>query len=76
MTFDAFDRIFKVVEETPIEFEEIPKTTDPYHVWTIVDGDNGESYILPGYHFVNRFAYYTTERPWTNKDAEDLWVKW
>lgn len=36
------------------------------HVWTAVEsGTSTELVIVPGYHLVNREAYYVTERPWT-----------
>lgn len=34
-------------------------------VWTWVDGDDG-TYIIAGWHFVNRIAYYITEKPWSD----------
>jgi hypothetical protein len=35
---------------------------DQDHVWTWVDGDEG-TYIISGFHYVNRIAYFITERP-------------
>jgi hypothetical protein len=32
------------------------------NVWTLIDGDDG-TYIVSGYHFVNRIGYYITEKP-------------
>ena len=32
----------------------------PYKVWTYVDGDNG-TYIVDGYHLVNRIGYFITQ---------------
>lgn len=42
---------------------------DPKHTWTEIDGDSG-TYIVAGYHFVNRIQYYITENPW-----EDEWTE-
>ena len=30
---------------------------DPSTVWTLVDGDDGDQYLLSGFHFVNRIGY-------------------
>ena len=29
---------------------------DPRRIWTLVDGDDGNMYIVDGYHLVNRVA--------------------
>lgn len=36
-------------------------TVDKENIWTIVDGDNDDLVIIPGYHLVNRFGYIITE---------------
>ena len=30
---------------------------DPRTIWTFVDGDDGDLYVLSDYHFVNRIGY-------------------
>ena len=37
------------------------------NVWTWVDGDEG-SYLVAGYHLVNRIGYFITEKQWDDKD--------
>lgn len=37
-------------------------------VWTIISGDNEDTYILAGYHYVNRLSYILTEIEWENED--------
>jgi hypothetical protein len=37
---------------------------EPRRVWTWVDGDGG-SYIINGYHLVNRIGYFITEVEWS-----------
>jgi hypothetical protein len=49
------------------------KMTQPDHVWTIVDSDNGLMYAVPGYHHVNRINYIITEKPWDYDSKEYLW---
>jgi hypothetical protein len=36
---------------------------DPRCIWTLVDGDDGNLYIVDGYHLVNRVNYFVTEKP-------------
>jgi hypothetical protein len=36
---------------------------DPRCIWTLVDGDDGNLYIVDGYHLVNRVNYFITEKP-------------
>lgn len=36
--------------------------SEPNRVWTLVDGDDGNLYIINGYHLVNRVNYFITER--------------
>ena len=42
---------------------------NPKHVWTIVDGDNDETYVIAGCHYVNRVGYLITTEPW-KRDTE------
>ena len=37
--------------------------TEPRRVWTLVEGDDGNLYIVDGYHFVNRLNYFVTKEP-------------
>jgi hypothetical protein len=43
----------------------------PAHVWTLVDGDGG-TYVVNGYHLVNRIAYMITHEPFTGEFLEVL----
>ena len=36
---------------------------DPSTVWTIVDGDDGDMYVISGLHFVNRIGYLISSAP-------------
>ena len=33
------------------------RSQDLRTIWTLVDGDDGNQYVLSGYHFVNRIGY-------------------
>ena len=43
---------------------------DPRRIWTLVDGDDGNMYIVDGYHLVNRVAYFVTEVPFEGEFLE------
>lgn len=32
-------------------------------VWTLVEGDDGERYVVDGYRLVNRLGYFLTNKP-------------
>jgi hypothetical protein len=60
--------------ETYGEEQELVRTTDPKFIWTEVDGDSG-TYIVAGYHYVNRIQYYITTNPWEDEYTEvPSWV--
>lgn len=83
MTYDYWVENFQPVVNTIVEdhgedtiyFEtygdevEFVKAQDNHNIWTEVDGDSG-TYIISGYHFVNRVQYYVTEKPWTDEYTE------
>lgn len=81
MTYDCWVDNFKPIKNSisndpdSITFEtygaeqELVRNTDTKFIWTEVDGDSG-TYILAGYHYVNRIQYYITESPW-----EDEWTE-
>ena len=43
----------------------------PAHVWTLVDGEDG-TYVVNGYHLVNRIAYMITHEAFTGDFLEVL----
>jgi hypothetical protein len=43
--------------ETYGEELEFVRRQDPLTVWTLVDGDVGDQYLVSGFHFVNRIGY-------------------
>lgn len=38
---------------------------DPRTIWTLVDGDDGNQYVISGYHLVNRIGYLISTVPFT-----------
>lgn len=41
------------------------------HIWTRIDGDDGEIWIVNGIHSVNRIDYIVTERPWASRAYDE-----
>jgi hypothetical protein len=69
------NKISKYPDESLIHFEtygeevEFVQKADNKYIWTEVDGDSG-TYIVAGYHWVNRIQYYITENPWEDEYTE------
>jgi hypothetical protein len=45
-------------------------------LWTEIEGDEGGSYLIAGWAYVNRLGYYTTVTPWEADEAGRLMVRW
>jgi hypothetical protein len=49
------------------------------NIWTIVEDDNGNWVVIPGYKLVNRMGYLICENPWDEKtgwfNEDDLYVQ-
>jgi hypothetical protein len=52
-----------------VEFVKAQHAINPKTIWTEVDGDSG-TYIVAGWHFVNRINYYITENAWDDEYTE------
>jgi hypothetical protein len=39
------------------------RSQDPRTIWTLVDGDDGNQYVISGYHLVNRIGYLISTIP-------------
>ena len=46
---------------------------NPNLIWTVIDGDDDELYLIAGYHLVNRLHYVITNEPWNKGDEEFIW---
>jgi len=53
-----------------IEIEHVKEVhkKHPNLVWTVIEGDDGELYLATGYHWVNRFGFFITEKPWSEDE--------
>lgn len=56
---DARGCLFETYGE---EFEFV-RRYDPSKVWTLVDGDGGDLYLVSGLHYVNRVGYLLSRNP-------------
>jgi hypothetical protein len=80
-TYNAWHDTFKPIKNTitkypnVIHFEtygeeyEFVQRADNKYIWTEVDGEDG-TYIVAGWHYVNRIHYYITEKPWEDEMTE------
>ena len=76
LTDQEFDNLFELVPnhivpsrgnmfETFDEELDFVRSVDPLRICTLVEGDDGDLYIVSGYHFVNRLGYFILEEPTT-----------
>jgi len=49
------------------------RAQDTRTIWTFIDGDDGECYVVSGYHHVNRIGYLISTRP--VPDGTDIEVR-
>lgn len=68
LTEDQFDAQYTPVMGTEGEYlreisTDIPDQESRY-LWTVVDGDDGNLYIVSGWQYVGRFGYVYTEQQW------------
>ena len=60
-------------EEHEIVLAELKKKSN--NIWTLVDGDNVESIIISGYHWVNRQGYIITKKPYADGMDIEVWYE-
>ena len=81
MTFEEWFEIYQPIKNNDeVNFEgyafecnsdlEKVNNYDFNYIWTLVDSDFEEQYILPNRHLVNRSCYFITEIPWENENIE------
>jgi hypothetical protein len=46
------------------------RVADKFNIWTLISGDNGSTWIISGYHLVNRMGYFITEKPFEDDEIE------
>lgn len=74
-SYSIFEARYRSLEspkgETIWEWAEIPKDTNPRRVWTVVTGDNGNLYIVPGLATVNFFGRIVTQHGWSDIELKN-----
>ncbi len=65
----AFDDGPGCLFETYGEELDFVRAQNPRNIWTLVDGDDGNQYVISGYHLVNRIGYLISKIPFP-EDAE------
>ena len=85
LTEEEFDRRFHgLVTDANGDRVEITYADEPgiahalteRRLWTEIDGDEGGTYLIAGWAYVNRLGYYTTLNAWDADQAGRLLVRW
>lgn len=56
--------------ETYDEEVEFVQAQNPYNIWTLVNAGD-ESYIVPGFRWIDRDLYFITEKPFTDENLRE-----
>jgi hypothetical protein len=56
--------------ETFGEELEYVKKQNNKQIWTLIECEDEEIWIIPGYHLVNRMNYYITEKVWKDENIQ------
>ena len=60
--------------ETYGEEVEFVQSTPDNFVWTLLEGDEGQTLISNGYSFVNRLGYFVCEVPWNENEFHEILI--
>lgn len=84
ITYEQFEEQYKpiknpLVEDSPyngcmfetygVELAHV-REQDIKNIWTLIEGENDNWYIIPGYSIVDRFGYFICEVPWEDENIE------
>ena len=84
ITFEEFEETYKPIknpfvqdssydgcmfETYGVELAHV-REQDIKNIWTLIDAENENWYIVPGFHIVNRFGYFICEIPWESEEIE------
>lgn len=53
------------------EYEYV-KTQNPYTIWTLMEGDQGDWFIASGHHWVNRLGYFICSVPLSEDESYEV----
>lgn len=70
-SWDVFDRRYEPIyvrDGNADRDPDDPLVRELYirHVWTVVEGDTGRMYVVPGFHMVNRIGLLVTRNKWSD----------
>ncbi len=51
------------------------RSQDPRIIWTLVDGDDGNQYVMSGYHLVNRVGYLVSTIPFPDDTDIEVLIR-
>jgi len=74
---EVFDSTYKPIDGADgdvVRRSVVLPITEVNHLWTLVDGDDGSMWLIPGNHVVNWVGYVLTEVPWETAYLEVLWL--
>jgi hypothetical protein len=61
------DCVFETYDKEVQYIVDIANSNKKQCVWTLIDCEDEETWIIPGYHYVNRNGYFITEIPWEDE---------
>ena len=85
LTEDEFDRRFHGLvtaangDRVEIAYADeagIAQALTERRLWTEIEADEGATYLIAGWAYVNRLGYYTTLNAWDADEAGHLLVRW
>lgn len=59
--------------ETYDEELEFVQSQNPHNIWTLVNAGD-ESYIVPGFRWIDRDLYFVTEKPFTDENLQEEYL--
>jgi hypothetical protein len=82
ITEAQFEQEFGYVERTdgsvyyscPPDDTDVMMAAKDRRIWTFVDGDGGDL-LLSGWHFVNRYGFAISKKPWAEDDIVTVVVE-
>ena len=84
ITYEQFEEQYKPIKNTLVEDSPYNgcmfgtygaelahvREQDIKNIWTLIDAENEETFIVPGYSYVDRLGYFITEKEWESEDIE------
>ena len=68
---EGFMEIYEPYITTVLEVSK----TNPQTVWTVVNGDDNNEYIIAGYHLLERIHYFISNEEWKDPHESYVWFE-